>query len=111
MQGGHLQQVRRLGRRAVALATFLVLVPWAAALAADPGRSSPDAAWVPGHPDQVKLRAERSGTGDGRVYKVAVTVSDGHLTCNAVLTVGVPHDQSGPPAVDSSPPSYNSFGP
>jgi len=75
------------------------------------GDTSPDAAWVPGHSNQVKLRAERSGTGDGRVYKVAVTVSDGHLTCSKTLTVGVPHDQSGPPAVDSSPPSYNSFGP
>ncbi|HEX6676304.1 MAG TPA: vWA domain-containing protein [Actinomycetes bacterium] len=75
------------------------------------GDTSPDAATVAGHPNQVQLRAERSGTGDGRVYKVAVTVSDGHLTCSRTLTVGVPHDQSGPPAVDSSPPSYNSFGP
>jgi len=75
------------------------------------GDTAPDAAWVPLHSDQVKLRAERSGTGDGRVYKIAVTVSDGHLTCTGTVTVGVPHDQSGPPAVDSSPPSYNSFGP
>jgi hypothetical protein len=75
------------------------------------GDTSPDAAWVPGHPEQVKLRAERSGKGDGRVYKIAVTVSDGHDTCSKKLLVGVPHDQSGPAAVDSSPPSYNSFGP
>jgi hypothetical protein len=75
------------------------------------GDTSPDAAWVTGHANQVKLRAERSGKGDGRVYKIAVTVSDGNLTCRRILAVGVPHDQSGPPAVDSSPPSYNSFGP
>jgi hypothetical protein len=76
------------------------------------GDTAPDAAWPgPVHANQVKLRAERSGTGNGRVYRIAVTVSDGHATCTGTVTVGVPHDQSGPPAVDSSPPSYNSFGP
>jgi hypothetical protein len=75
------------------------------------GDTSPDAASVSGHPNQVKLRAERSGTGDGRVYKVAATATDGTDRCSGTAIVGVPHDQSGPPAVDSSPPSYNSFGP
>ena len=33
------------------------------------GDTSPDARDVPGHADQVNLRAERSGNGDGRVYR------------------------------------------
>jgi uncharacterized repeat protein (TIGR01451 family) len=61
-----------------------------------------DAASVAGHPDQVDLRAERSGTGDGRVYRVTVSVSDGNGgSCTATLsTATVPHDQAHP-AVDS----------
>ena len=75
------------------------------------GDTAPDAAAVAGHPNQVKLRAERSGTGDGRVYRIAVSVSDGTTaTCTGTVVVGVPHDQSGPPAVDSGL-VVNSFGP
>jgi hypothetical protein len=65
------------------------------------GHTAPDAAHVAGHPERVRLRAERSGTGDGRVYRVTVKVSDGKLTCAKTMTVGVPHDQSGAPPVDS----------
>jgi uncharacterized repeat protein (TIGR01451 family) len=75
------------------------------------GVFSPDAVAVAGHPNQVRLRAERDGTGDGRVYRIATTVTDGHGgTCSGVVVVGVPHDQSGPAAVDSGL-VFDSFGP
>jgi hypothetical protein len=72
------------------------------------GDKSPDAVLGPAS-NQVRLRAERSGTGDGRVYRIAVTVTDEFgLTCSATLRVGVPHDLEHP-AVDSAPPSFNSL--
>ena len=44
----------------------------------------------------MSLRVGRSGLGDGRVYRVAFTGSDGTGgTCAGVATVGVPHDQGG----------------
>ena len=59
------------------------------------GDTSPDAAIGPAS-NKVKLRAERSGLGDGRVYRIAFTGSDGlGGTCVGVATVGVPHDQGG----------------
>jgi hypothetical protein len=73
------------------------------------GDTAPDAAWVAGHPNQVKLRAERSGTGDGRVYRIAVSASAGADTCTDTVVVGVPHDQSGAPPIDSGL-VVNSFG-
>ena len=40
------------------------------------------------------LRAERSGTGDGRVYHVTFRADDGQGgTCEGTVTVCVPHDQ------------------
>jgi hypothetical protein len=40
------------------------------------------------------LRAERSGAGDGRVYHIAFTASDGYGgSCTGVATVCVPHDK------------------
>jgi hypothetical protein len=75
------------------------------------GDTAPDAATVAGRSDQVQLRAERSGSGDGRVYRIAFTVSDGKLTCSGTVFVGVPHDQSGSPAVDTTSVVVNSFGP
>jgi hypothetical protein len=72
------------------------------------GDDSPDAVLGPAS-NQVRLRAERSGTGDGRVYRIAVTVTDEFgLSCSATLRVGVPHDQDHAP-VDSAPPSFNSL--
>jgi hypothetical protein len=57
------------------------------------GDTAPDAVLLTG--DQLQLRAERSGTGDGRVYRIAVTVSDGRgADCTGVATVAVPHDQN-----------------
>lgn len=72
------------------------------------GDTSPDA--FPGSSsDQALLRAERSGTGDGRVYALHVTVTDGvGGECTGTATVSVPHDQSGRPAVDSGQ-AYTDF--
>lgn len=57
------------------------------------GDKGPDAAWVAGSPHQVKLRAERSGRGDGRVYRLAFTATDAHgAACSGTALVGVPHD-------------------
>jgi hypothetical protein len=74
------------------------------------GDTAPDAATVAGSTDQVQLRAERSGTGDGRVYRISFTVSDGKDKCTGTVLVGVPHDQSGDPAVDTTSVVVNSFG-
>ena len=44
--------------------------------------------------NQVYLRAERSGQGNGRVYRIAFSGSDGQGgTCSGVALVGVPHDK------------------
>jgi hypothetical protein len=75
------------------------------------GTTEPDAFLVPSHSDQVELRAERSGTGDGRVYRIAFTGDDGRGgTCTGVVRVAVPKSQS-KAAVDSAPPSYDSLVP
>jgi uncharacterized repeat protein (TIGR01451 family) len=72
------------------------------------GDTSPDA--FPGPSSgQALIRAERSGTGDGRVYALHVTVTDGlGGECTGTATVSVPHDQSGRPAVDSGQ-AYTDF--
>lgn len=51
------------------------------------------------------LRSERDGTGDGRVYHIQFTASDGQGgTCNGNVTVCVPHDQgSGKTCIDEGP--------
>ena len=60
--------------------------------------------------NEVWLRAERSGRGDGRVYRVVYSASDGHgNSCGGTALVGVPHDSDHPSAVDSGG-SFNSFG-
>ena len=52
----------------------------------------PDAVGVGDH--TALLRAERSGTGDGRVYHVTFRADDGQGgTCEGTVTVCVPHDQ------------------
>jgi len=75
------------------------------------GDTSPDAKHGPSS-ESVLLRAERSGTGDGRVYRIAFTASDGKGgTCSGGITVGVPHDQRpGATPIDSGL-VVNSFGP
>ncbi len=54
------------------------------------GDTSPDAVVQTG---SLLLRAERSGTGNGRVYVVHFTANDGEGACNGTVTVGVPHDR------------------
>lgn len=49
----------------------------------------------------VQVRAERTGGGNGRVYNIAFTATDGHGgACSGVVAVTVPHSQNGDPAVD-----------
>ena len=52
----------------------------------------------------VQLRAERMGTGNGRVYTVTLKVTDtaGNVA-TATVKVTVPHAQNGPAAVDDGP--------
>jgi hypothetical protein len=71
------------------------------------GDTSPDAA-ISG--SDILLRAERAGTGNGRVYVVHFTAtnSDG-AHCSGTVKVSVPHNKKDP-AVEG-PQLYNSFGP
>jgi Tol biopolymer transport system component len=70
--------------------------------------TSPDA--VDQGEGQLRVRAERDPHGDGRVYRIAFTASDGHGgSCSGTATVSVPRKKR-KPAVDSAPPSYDSFG-
>jgi hypothetical protein len=63
------------------------------------GDKSPDAS--PGTGGRVNLRAERAGTGDGRVYHVHFVATDGKGgSCTGRVTVCVPHDRRGAPCVD-----------
>ncbi len=55
------------------------------------GDTSPDG-FIRG--SDVQLRAERSGTGNGRVYTVTFLADDGRGgSCTGAVKVGVPHDQ------------------
>jgi len=57
------------------------------------GDTCPDATGI--GTSTVQLRAERSGTGSGRLYTVFFTASDGKGgTCQGSVTVCVPHDQN-----------------
>jgi hypothetical protein len=68
------------------------------------GNTCPDAQLNP-----LRVRAERSGRGDGRVYRISFKATDTKgATCSGTVKVGVPHDQSGAPAVDSGG-SYSSL--
>jgi dipeptidyl aminopeptidase/acylaminoacyl peptidase len=69
--------------------------------------TSPDA--VNQGDGQLRVRAERNPHGDGRVYRIAFTASDGRGgSCSDTATVSVPRKKR-KPAVDSAPPSYDSF--
>jgi hypothetical protein len=53
---------------------------------------------------QVQIRAEREGTGNGRVYGITFAIPDNAgNSAEAVCTIGVPHDQSGAAPVDDGP--------
>jgi hypothetical protein len=76
------------------------------------GNTSPDAR-AAGSSDKVLVRAERSGKGNGRVYRIAYEVSDGNGgSCSGTVTVGVPKNMGKDSVpVDSAPPSFDSLGP
>ncbi|EPA04759.1 cadherin-like domain-containing protein [Candidatus Nitrosarchaeum limnium] len=68
------------------------------------GDTSPDANLALG-----QVRAERSGTGDGRVYEITMTASDGHDgTCSGTIQVIVPHSMKKPISAVNSGTTYNS---
>jgi hypothetical protein len=57
------------------------------------GSTSPDWEVVDAH--HVRLRAERSGKGDGRIYSVTITATDtGGNTAAQSVSVRVPKNQS-----------------
>jgi hypothetical protein len=73
------------------------------------GNTFPDAQGVGTSTGQV--RAERQGSGDGRVYHVAFTADDGNGgTCTGEVRVGVPKSKGKKwrNPVDSGPPYYDS---
>jgi len=74
-----------------------------------PGDTTTPDAVAGDSPDQVYLRAESSRRGDGRVYRIDFEVSDGQATCTGRATVQVPRRRD-TTAIDSAPPSYDSFG-
>jgi hypothetical protein len=71
-----------------------------------PGTTSPDAMRATSS-DSVLLRAERDPMGDGRIYTISYSVSDGEDSCTDTTTVAVPR-KKGEKAV-LSPASYDSF--
>jgi Tol biopolymer transport system component len=73
--------------------------------------TAPDAQLAAPPSSRARVRAERSGLGDGRVYRLHYTATDTHgATCESSATVGIPHDRFTVPR-DSAPPSYNSLFP
>ena len=66
------------------------------------GATSPDVVLGPAA-GQARLRAERAGGGDGRVYTISYVAKDpSGASCSGTVTVSVPHDRGGQ-ALDSSP--------
>jgi hypothetical protein len=107
--GGHVERDVSVDRLSRSRLDALCLVP-AGGFPEGGEKTSPGARAGPAS-NQVYVRAERSGLRDGRVYRTSFTGSDGKGgTCEGAATVAVSHDQ-GKPAVDSAPPSFDSFGP
>jgi hypothetical protein len=71
-----------------------------------PGTTSPDAV-LGTSGDSVLLRAERDPMGDGRVYTISFSVSDGEDSCTGTVSVSVPR-KKGEKAYDSGQ-KYNSL--
>jgi hypothetical protein len=70
--------------------------------------TSPDATYARG--SELRVRAERNPHGDGRVYRIAFTASDGRGgSCSGTAKVSVPRKKH-KAAVDSAPPRYDTFG-
>jgi hypothetical protein len=57
---------------------------------------------------EVELRAERSQSGDGRVYRLAYTVSDGTSACSGTVKVGV-RRQAKTAAIETGSLRWDSF--
>lgn len=85
-------------------------------LAPGGGNTCPDALLDGG----LRLRAERSGTGNGRVYVVSFAANDGRGgVCEGAVNVCVPHDRGPEPEVaadpgcarDGDPQAYDSLEP
>ncbi|HEX9626468.1 MAG TPA: CARDB domain-containing protein [Acidiferrobacterales bacterium] len=71
------------------------------------GDTSPDGFGV-GTPT-ARVRAERSGLDNGRVYEIAFTADDGQGgTCEGTVAVGVPHDRGGQPVPFNDGANYDS---
>jgi WD40-like Beta Propeller Repeat len=69
--------------------------------------TSPDA--IDDGDGQIRIRAERDPRGDGRVYRIAFTATDGRGgSCSSTATVSVLRKKHRA-AVDSAPPSYDSY--
>lgn len=66
--------------------------PTASIKGAGGAKHAPDASGV--GTDTASLRAERSGTGNGRVYEITFVASDGIAETVGSVTVCVPHDKS-----------------
>jgi hypothetical protein len=74
--------------------------------------TSPDAQLVGGSADsnQVRVRAERNPKGNGRVYRIAYTVSDGNGgSCSGVAKVSVPRKKRQAAVDDGDSASWDSF--
>lgn len=68
------------------------------------GDSSPDAVIQDGAVvDTVLIRAERSGTGNGRVYEVTFDATDGFESCTSAVNVQVPHSRKDTAIDDGQP--------
>ena len=67
--------------------------PTASIKGAGGDKHAPDASGV--GTDTASLRAERSGTGNGRVYEITFVASDGIAETEGNVTVCVPHDYRG----------------
>lgn len=75
------------------------------------GDTGPDAV-ITAKSNVVKVRAERSGTGDGRVYAITFTGTDaGGLSCTGTANVSVAHDQKPGTSAVNSGQNYNSLVP
>lgn len=73
------------------------------------GDTSPDAVTQGA---KALLRAERSGTGNGRVYQINFTADDGQGgACSGSVKVGVPHSKAAADAIVDDGQNYNSVQP
>jgi uncharacterized repeat protein (TIGR01451 family) len=67
------------------------------------GNTCPDA-YIPPNGPTAYVLAERSGRGNGRVYTLYFTASDGRGgSCQGSVKVSVPHDMGGGAAIDDGP--------